>query len=64
MPKRAVNYPIDDQKRSTSCPGGAVLGGADYLVIGRPITEPPNATPRKAAETILAEMQSAFDDRG
>jgi len=38
-----------------------VLAGADYLVIGRPITEPPELTPRKAAEMVLAEMQSAFD---
>src|SRR6266478_136534 len=60
---RPEGYPTDDQKRSTS-PRDAVLAGADYLVIARPITEPPDATPRKAAETIVAEVQSAFDDRG
>ena len=60
---RPEGYPTNDQKRSTS-PREAVLAGADYLVIGRPITEPPNATPRQASETILAEMQTAFDERG
>jgi len=59
---RPEGYPAGDQKRSTS-PRDAVLAGADYLVIGRPITEPPNSTPQKAAKQILAEMQAAFDER-
>jgi len=57
---RPEGYPTGDQKRSTT-PREAVLAGADYLVIGRPITEPPDLTPRKAAEMVLAEMQAAFD---
>jgi len=60
---RPEGYPTGDQKRSTS-PREAVLAGADYLVIGRPITEPPDSTPKEAAEKILVEMQHAFDERG
>ncbi len=48
----------DDQKRRTT-PRDAILAGADYLVIGRPITEA--ADPVEATEKILAEMQAAFD---
>ncbi len=48
----------DDQKRRTT-PRDAILAGADYLVIGRPITEA--ADPVEATEKILAEMQTAFD---
>jgi orotidine-5'-phosphate decarboxylase len=48
----------DDQKRRTT-PRDAILAGADYLVIGRPITEA--ADPIDATEKILAEMQEAFD---
>jgi orotidine-5'-phosphate decarboxylase len=55
---RPEGYPEDDQKRK-STPSAAIVAGADYLVIGRPITE--EADPRKAAEKILNEMQQAFD---
>jgi orotidine-5'-phosphate decarboxylase len=48
----------DDQKRRTT-PRDAILAGADYLVIGRPITEAPD--PLEATERILSEMQDAFD---
>lgn len=54
----------DDQKRKAA-PANAILAGADYLVLGRPITDPtkygPHQEPRAAAKAILAEMQSAFD---
>lgn len=50
----------DDQKRRTT-PRDAILAGADYLVVGRPITEAPD--PLEATEKILAEMQDAFDSR-
>jgi orotidine-5'-phosphate decarboxylase len=43
----------DDQKRFTT-PGEAITAGADYLVIGRPITAA--ADPRAAVEKILAEL--------
>jgi orotidine-5'-phosphate decarboxylase len=43
-----------DQKRVTT-PREAVEAGSDYLVVGRPITEAPNAL--EAAKAILAEMR-------
>jgi orotidine-5'-phosphate decarboxylase len=57
---RPEGYPAGDQKRATT-PREAVTAGADYLVIGRPITNPPDSTPRQAAKMVLAEMQLAFD---
>jgi len=57
---RPDGYPEDDQKRKTT-PTQAIVAGADYLVIGRPITDAPD--PRAAAQAILAEMQAAFDAR-
>ena len=43
----------DDQKR-VATPRAALAAGADYLVVGRPITAA--ADPRAAAATILAEL--------
>jgi orotidine-5'-phosphate decarboxylase len=43
----------DDQKRFTT-PQEALQNGADYLVIGRPITAAPD--PREAARKLLAEL--------
>jgi orotidine-5'-phosphate decarboxylase len=43
----------DDQKRF-STPSEALKSGADYLVIGRPITAQPD--PRMAVERLLAEI--------
>ncbi len=57
---RPDGYPEDDQKRKTT-PAQAIAAGADYLVVGRPITDAPD--PRAAAQAIVAEMQSAFDAR-
>jgi len=45
-----------DQKRVTT-PAQAVRAGADYLVVGRPITEAADAL--EAARAILEEMQAA-----
>ena len=50
-----------DQVRVTT-PKEAILAGADYLVIGRPIREARD--PREAAGKILAEMEEAFLERG
>jgi len=55
---RPDGYPEDDQKR-TSTASWAIRAGADYLVIGRPITGA--ADPRDATQKLLAEMQQAFD---
>ncbi|HEV3036668.1 MAG TPA: orotidine-5'-phosphate decarboxylase [Candidatus Angelobacter sp.] len=55
---RPDGYGEDEQKRRTT-PTSAIQAGADYLVIGRPITGA--ADPRKAAQETLVEMQQAFD---
>jgi orotidine-5'-phosphate decarboxylase len=46
-----------DQKRVMT-PGRAISAGADYLVVGRPVTEA--ADPRAAAEAIQAEIAQAL----
>ncbi|MFZ0663105.1 MAG: orotidine-5'-phosphate decarboxylase [Acidobacteriaceae bacterium] len=50
---RPVGAEIGDQKR-VATPSEAILAGADYLVIGRPITQAPD--PAAAAAAILAEL--------
>jgi orotidine-5'-phosphate decarboxylase len=57
---RPDGYPEDDQKRKVTA-HQAITAGADYLVVGRPITDAVN--PRRAAEAMLQEMQGAFDSR-
>jgi len=47
---------IDDQKR-VATPSSAILDGADYLVVGRPITRA--ADPRAAAEAIVSEITAS-----
>jgi orotidine-5'-phosphate decarboxylase len=46
-----------DQKRVMT-PGRAIAAGADYLVVGRPVTEA--ADPRAAADAIQAEIARAL----
>lgn len=50
----------DDQKR-TATPGDAILNGADYLVVGRPIIHQEER--RQAAERIVNEMADALEYR-
>jgi orotidine-5'-phosphate decarboxylase len=47
---------MSDQKRVTT-PREAILAGADYIVVGRPILEAPD--PAQAARQILDEMESS-----
>jgi orotidine-5'-phosphate decarboxylase len=49
---RPTDAALDDQQRVMT-PGGAIRAGADYLVIGRPITAAPD--PAAAARQINAE---------
>jgi orotidine-5'-phosphate decarboxylase len=53
---RPAGRKAGDQKRTTS-PAEAIAAGADYLVVGRPITRAPD--PRAAAEAIVAEIAAA-----
>ena len=53
---RPIGTAHGDQKRVTT-PGEAVRAGADYIVVGRPITEA--ADPLAAAKAILEEMRCA-----
>jgi orotidine-5'-phosphate decarboxylase len=55
---RPADSSLNDQKR-VATPSGAVLAGADSLVVGRPITGAPD--PRAAAEAILREVESALE---
>ena len=54
---RPRGAPAQDQARATT-PAKAIAAGADYLVVGRPITRAPD--PREAAEAIVAEIASAL----
>lgn len=50
---RPAGAAASDQKR-TMTPAAAIAAGADYLVVGRPVTQARN--PRSAAEAIIAEI--------
>ncbi len=53
---RPAGSQIADQKRIAT-PAGALAAGANYLVVGRPITQA--ADPAAAAQAIIDEMQRA-----
>ena len=46
----------NDQKRITT-PAEAINRGADFIVIGRPVTRPPTGGPKSALERILEEIK-------
>ncbi len=54
---RPATAAANDQTR-VATPGAAIEAGADYLVVGRPITEA--ADPAAAADAIAAEMEKAL----
>ena len=53
---RPAGAAAGDQKR-VATPAAAIADGADYLVVGRPITQEPD--PRAAAERVVAEIAAA-----
>lgn len=52
---------VPDDQRRTATPAAAILRGADYLVVGRPIVR--SADPRRAAVDIIAEMKEGARQR-
>jgi orotidine-5'-phosphate decarboxylase len=52
---RPAGAEAGDQKRIAT-PARAIRDGADYLVLGRPITSAPD--PRRAAAAIVAEISA------
>jgi len=54
---RQAGEDTQDQTRVMT-PAAAIKAGADYLVVGRPITQAPD--PREAAEAIVEEIASAL----
>ena len=54
---RPAGAAAGDQKRLAT-PAEAIRNGADYLVVGRPVTQAPD--PRAAAEAVVAEMEAAL----
>ena len=54
---RPAGAATGDQKRIMT-PARAIAAGADYLVVGRPITEA--ADPKAAADAIQAEIKQAL----
>mgnify|MGYP003322764999 CR=1 FL=1 len=53
---RPAGSAVGDQRRIAT-PADAVRAGADYLVVGRPVTQAPD--PRAALTAVLAEIRSA-----
>ena len=56
-PDGQERHKTDDQSR-VATPAEAIRAGADYLVIGRPITGAPD--PEAAARAIMEEIASAL----
>lgn len=58
---RGTDEPLGDQKR-TATPAEAIQAGADYIVVGRPITQA--LDPVAAATRIVAEVETELAARG
>ena len=54
---RPRGWPRDDQARTAGA-GDAIAGGADLLVVGRPVVRAPD--PAQAARAIVAEIEEAL----
>jgi orotidine-5'-phosphate decarboxylase len=54
---RPAGSAAGDQKR-VATPAEAIRSGANYLVVGRPVTQAPD--PRAAAEAVVAEVEAAL----
>jgi orotidine-5'-phosphate decarboxylase len=54
---RPAGATAGDQKR-VATPAEAIRNGADYLVVGRPVTQAPD--PRAAAEAVVGEIKAAL----
>lgn len=50
----------DDQQRITT-PDNAIVAGADYIVVGRPITQ--SDDPKSVAETFISHIRDAHEKR-
>ncbi|HEY0760370.1 MAG TPA: orotidine-5'-phosphate decarboxylase [Acidisarcina sp.] len=57
---RPAGSSMGDQSR-VATPASAIANGADYLVVGRPITRAAN--PAQAADSILQEIEAALQPR-
>jgi len=58
---RPAGAALGDQKRVMT-PTLALAGGADHIVVGRPVTEA--ADPKAAADAIVAEIEAGLALRG
>ena len=55
-----IRYETGDDQTRIATPKEAILNGADYLVIGRPIINAPD--PQKAAIAIIEDMKSGYKE--
>lgn len=56
---RPAGSAANDQQRIAT-PGGAIKAGADYIVVGRPITQPESGSRTDAAKRIIDEIAAAL----